>query len=63
MKITANQFLSYVNSWLSSTAIEKDDLSINEMSACLQNAKLMLSDGQDGIVAEIKRKKYYASSK
>lgn len=63
MKISVNQFLAYVNGWLSSDAVERDELTINEMNACLHNAKMMLCDDQDGIKAEIKRKKFYASSK
>jgi hypothetical protein len=56
MKITPKQFTDYVLGWLSADAFNRGELTMNEMSACLQNALTMLKDEQDGIMAEIERK-------
>lgn len=63
MKISVNQFLDYIHGWLSSDAVERDELTMENMSACLKNALNMLEDDQDGIVAEIERREINASSK
>ena len=56
MQINKQDFLSYVEGWLS-TSESFEDLSMNNMGAALQNAFTMLKDDQDGIISAIERRK------
>lgn len=49
MKHTVAQFLAYVNGWLSSDAIEADELDMNAMKSALNNALIAIDDPSDGI--------------
>jgi hypothetical protein len=62
MKITQKQFTDYILGWLSSDAANRAELTMDEMAACLHNARVMLKDDQDGIKAEIKRREINAKT-
>lgn len=59
---SVSEFLSYVNGWLSSYVIEKDELTMANMKTALIHSLEMIEDGQDGIEADIERAKADASA-
>lgn len=59
MKITKQDFFSYVEGWLSTEVSDRGNLTIENMKAALHNSLAMIEDDQDGIVAELERRKSY----
>lgn len=57
MKIKTKDFLSYVEGWLSTEVSDRGFLTMESMKAALSNSLAMLEDDQDGIKAELKRKR------
>jgi hypothetical protein len=56
MKITPKDFSDYVLSWLSTEVSDRGNCTITNMRAALKNSLAMLTDDQDGIIAEKRRK-------
>lgn len=54
---TKQQFTDYVLGWLESSQYHADQLDIGNMKAALHNAKVTIDDIDDGIAAEVERKK------
>lgn len=59
---TKAQFISYVLGWLGADESNRDQLSLNNMKAALNNALFSFDCGDDGFEAYCGRQQIYARS-
>ena len=53
MKITKQDFFSYIEGWLSTEVSDCGNLTMESMKAALHNSLAMIEDDQEGIIAEL----------